>query len=152
LVLALGVSLALALAYSGVSRHYRSMRSRTPTMDRLHQIGIAVLLYNLDHHGAYPNSLAELAKAEGLAANLARCPDDDGNDTQSTYVYLGRGLTADTADATTVVAHEPPMFFDGAGCNVLFGDGHTDWVWSAELPSVLAHGGPATGPATGPPR
>ena len=139
------------IGYDPIWHHFIAMRSHTPTMDRLNQIGTGVYLFSQDHHGAYPESLPALAKAENLAVDLSLCPDDDGDtDPRWTYVYVGSGLTAVTAGTSTVVAHEPPAFFDGLGCNVLFGDGHMEWVWAADLPAVLARGGPTTAPATRP--
>ncbi len=146
LLLVLAMSIGLPL----VRWHFRRMSSRTPTSDRLHQIGIGILLYTFDHHGAYPPTLPALARAEGLAPDLPLCPDEDGADTPTAYVYLGRRLTDATSDYATVVAHEPPSFFGGVGCNVLFGDGHLDYVTAADLPAVLARGGPATRPTTAP--
>ena len=151
LVVAVAAASVGVVGYQQVRHHYMSIRSRTPTMDRLHQIGLAILLYNQDHHGAYPDSLRQLADSEGLSPDWPLCPDDDGNtDPRMVYVYLGHGLTADTAGFDPVLAHEPLAFFDGRGCNMLFGDGHVDWVTAADLPAVLARGGPATRPTTRP--
>jgi prepilin-type processing-associated H-X9-DG protein len=66
------------------------------------------------------------------------------------YVYLGHNVTADAVSNKTVIAYSPPAFTDGLGANVLFGDSHVLWVTAADLPAVLARGGPATRPATAP--
>ena len=116
----------------------------------MHQIGLAILLYNQDHAGSYPPTLDDLLRAEGLNAELARCTDDGAVNPPPMYVYLGRDLTSDTADFTTVVAYTPLPWAAGRGSDVLFGDGHLDWVWAADLPAVLARGGPTTAPATRP--
>jgi prepilin-type processing-associated H-X9-DG protein len=42
------------------------------------------------------------------------------------YVYLGRGLTTQTATAGTIVAYEK-LSIAGNGANVLYGDGHVEW-------------------------
>jgi prepilin-type processing-associated H-X9-DG protein len=43
------------------------------------------------------------------------------------YVYLGRGLTSSTVKPKDVVAYERPIDRT-SGANVLFGDGHVEFV------------------------
>jgi prepilin-type processing-associated H-X9-DG protein len=42
------------------------------------------------------------------------------------YIYLGRGLTTQTATADTIVAYEN-LSLAHTGANVLFGDGHVEF-------------------------
>ena len=126
-------------------------------MRRLNQIGVALLLYQQDHGDACPDTLADLAAAERLPADcLPFCPPDDdaddAGDPRWPYVYLGRRRRPSAVDATTVVAYEPPAYNDGRGSDVLFGDGHTEWVDIADLPRRLSASRPASRPATVPGR
>ncbi len=123
----------------------------------LHQIGLAILLYQQDHGGRYPASLAETAADEAVGTQCFVCPasgdvPSPGPTTRAvtadldagpvgghcSYVYVGRGLTDRTVTPTTVVCYEPPTNHDGYGGNVLFGDGHADWQTNAGLARLLA--------------
>ncbi len=44
------------------------------------------------------------------------------------YLYLGKGLNDKTATANTVVLYEPLSNHANRGMNVLFGDGHANWI------------------------
>jgi hypothetical protein len=62
LLLATGVFVGIP-----VVRHFANGRGgRTKTTERLHQIGLAMILYQHDHHDALPDSLEELLRAENL--------------------------------------------------------------------------------------
>ncbi len=119
---------------------------RAKCSSNLHQIGLAILLYQQDHGGAYPDTLGRLAENEQIGAEVFVCPS--GNDERSdgatpaavaadidagpakhhcSYVYVGRGLTDKTETAATVVAYDPLSDHDDDGGNVLYGDGRVDW-------------------------
>ena len=117
---------------------------------RLEQIGAAIDRYAQNHGGTYPASLAELERDQRLDPHLLVCPETHlwASDAASTFIYVGRHLSTRTAGPGTVVAYDPPGYVGGDGVDVLFGDGHTDWVTAAALPAVLGRGGPATAPAT----
>ena len=119
---------------------------------RLNAVGMVVLLYAQDHGGAFPETLDAALRSADQNPSFACCAaggsDSAAADPRLPYVYLGRRLTADTAGPATVVAYSPAAFSGGAGSNVCFGDAHVVWVRAADLPAVLARGGPATRPAT----
>jgi prepilin-type processing-associated H-X9-DG protein len=119
----------------------------------MHQIGLAIILYQNDHNQNYPNSLPELLE-EQITPGAFVCPSS--NDTASTaattqaiaadwskpghlsYIYVGKGLNDKTATADTVVLYEPMSNHAGDGKNVLFGDGHTDWVNATVGAKIIA--------------
>ncbi len=45
----------------------------------------------------------------------------------SDYVYLGKGLKRDQADATRVILYEKDGAHGGEGMNILYGDSHAEW-------------------------
>jgi len=141
----------------------RETANRAKCASNLHQIGLAILLYQQDHGGLYPSSLGEIAANEPIGAAVFTCPSSNDEASASTaptalaadidagpaghhcsYVYLGRGLTAKTVTDATVLCYEPPDNHDGTGCNVLYGDGHVEWLTKAEAATRL----PATRPAS----
>ena len=119
----------------------------------LHQIGLGILLYTNGHGGRYPDTLGEVLATEEISATAFVCPASadeaaTGPTTRATaaalsagghcsYVYVGRGLNAATVAATTVVAYEP-VANHGDGGNVLYGDGHAEWVPAGPLAKLAA--------------
>jgi prepilin-type processing-associated H-X9-DG protein len=89
-------------------------------------------IYANGHNGDYPDSLQELV-AEGFSPQMMRIPSKP----ELAYVYLKPGK--DPVDNSTkwVVAFEPPEVNGGDGANVLFLDGHADWVRVGELNELL---------------
>ena len=127
--------------------------NRAKCASNLHQIGLAILLYQQDNGGAYPDTLGRLVHDEQIGANVFVCPS--GNDEASagttpaaiatdvdagpathhcSYLYFGRGRTAKTVADTTVIACDAPDDHDREGITVLWGDGHADW----QPPAVVA--------------
>ena len=126
--------------------------NRVKCASNLRQLGQAIMIYVQDHGGQYPTSLAVLPLAADIGAGAMVCPSsndemsiakgtDDivaeltaaetnaaGHKNCMSYVYTGRALTQKTATATDVVAYEPLQNHDGDGTNVLFGDGHVEFI------------------------
>jgi hypothetical protein len=119
---------------------YRNDQNGDTASRNMNQIGLAILLYTIDNHGQYPDSLATLVRREPLSPKCLVNPLSDqvpasGNTPQEierqirqgghqSVVYLAAGLTDKTATTQTVVAYDPA--FDG--CNVLRGDGSGVWL------------------------
>ncbi len=122
-------------------------------IDNLHQIGLGILLYSNEHGGQLPGTLSDLILYEQLSPEVLIDPASNqtpatGSTPQAmvaeiakgghqTFIYLGAGLTDKTADATTLIAYEPlTVYHDGS--NVLFGDGHSEWLNAGTLKLRLA--------------
>jgi prepilin-type processing-associated H-X9-DG protein len=110
-------------------------------------------LYANAHNGQFPDRLEDLLSNEiDLTPDVFVCPSS--KDTPATaattrqsatrlssepghlsYIYLGKGLT-DKAEATVLVAYEP-MNHHGDGCNMLFADGHVEYVPSAQAKAII---------------
>ena len=112
-------------------------------LSNMHQIGLAILLYTTDYGGHYPPDLSTLLMNEQLVPENFICPSsgDEAATTATTreaadslrtpghcsYIYLGKGLMEPVRDSQVILV-EPPQNHAGDGMNVLYGDGHAEWV------------------------
>lgn len=113
----------------------------------LRQIGQTMLLYANDHGGLYPDRPEELFTIEGVGPEIFVCPASDDTPPMNattramsdalasgghfSYVYLGKGITSQWSSPSLVLAYEPPSHHDNLGAggiNVLFGDGHVEFI------------------------
>ena len=125
----------------------RETANRAKSASNLHQIGLAILLYQQDNNQKFPDDLGVLVNAEQIGAEVFLSPGTDHAvpaefagmtaeekakwvDENSDYVFLGKGQK--NPDATFIVAYEKLTLHDGDGANVLFGDGHAEWLTAAE--------------------
>ena len=142
-VLVVGVILATpAVIFTGVLTLYRHIMANaedTPSTRRLHQIGLALHTYAQDHGGAYPDSLADLAVAQGLPADLPTCPSAAPGGPYE-YVYKGHGLGEQRAANGTVLVYEPIAANGDAGSHLLYADGTQVWVATVNLDNELFRG------------
>jgi prepilin-type processing-associated H-X9-DG protein len=124
------------------SRNGSHSNPRVKSASNLRQIGQGILLYTNDFHGQYPDSFADILENEDITSDAFVSPlrsetPATGPTTQAiaaqlsgshlSYVYLGKGFTKDTVTPDTVVAYEL-LVSPGSGTNVLFGDGHVEYV------------------------
>jgi prepilin-type processing-associated H-X9-DG protein len=129
----------------------------------LRAIGIALEQYADAHRGQYPATLEPLLASGALDPYFLVCLSSDdvratGSSTQEinsaatqpghcSYVYFGQGLVS-PVDPDRVIAAEHPENHGGAGMNILFGDGHVDFVDMDRASKLLAAVAPATQPTT----
>jgi prepilin-type processing-associated H-X9-DG protein len=121
----------------------RTTANRVKSASNLKQIGNGLFLYANDHKGKFPDTLGELAAAtDDLPPSVFVNPNGNTeapnaapdkatlsawvNDS-SDYVYLGAGKT-NAESPETIIAYEKPETNDNQGMNVLFGDGHVEWL------------------------
>jgi prepilin-type processing-associated H-X9-DG protein len=111
-------------------------------------------MYANENRGEYPDSLATLFTHEDFSSGVFVCPSSNdtaasGPNTQAvatnltagghlSYIYVGAGWTTATTPADAVVAYEPLTNHGGAGMNVLFGDGHVNWLNATKAQIILA--------------
>ena len=139
-----------------------------------HLIGLCILLYQQDHGGHYPESLAAILSAEQVGPEVLVCPDSTdnpavlpppppGEDRPTTrqatvalavpghvsYVYCGHPDWTDAnVPADAVVLYEPLADHGGFGCNMLFGDGHADWEPAPRATRLIAAASATTRPVS----
>ena len=143
----------------------RETANRVKSAANLRSIGQAILMYSDDNKGQYPDSFETLLLNEDVTSGIFVNPASDdipatGPTSQAvasqlsagghlSYVYLGRGLTAKTVTPETVLAYEL-IQNPGGGSNMLFGDGHVDYIDGARATAFIAHATTAPVPVTMP--
>jgi prepilin-type processing-associated H-X9-DG protein len=119
----------------------REQANRVKSASNLRQIGLAAMMYANDHQGQFPPDLATMVKKEDLTPSVFINPRTDttpppaGNadanaewvEEHSDYVWLGKGKNANKVTPQTWLAHEK-LEGNNDGINVLFGDGHVEFM------------------------
>lgn len=152
-----GVQLGLILLVSCLlpsMGRAREPANRVKCGNNLTQIGRAMILYANENTGAFPPSFAELIETQDITSEVFVCPSSNaekatGATTQQvanfkanpslhcSYIYAAAGMT-NRVSATHVLAYEPLTNHDNRGINVLYGDGHTEWLDAAEAKWFIA--------------
>jgi prepilin-type processing-associated H-X9-DG protein len=136
----------------------REAANRIKSASNLRQLGLACIMYANENRGKYPPSIGEVIRTQDVTAAIFANPRAEGNgvpplppgakpeeflpawaEANSDYVYVGARLTS-AANADAIVAYESPEGLED-GINVLFADGHVDFVSFAGVPQVFAKGG-----------
>jgi prepilin-type processing-associated H-X9-DG protein len=132
--MSLGVSLFLPSL-----NHARATADRVKSASNMRQIGQAMLLYSNDNKGAFPPDLGTLVKTEDIVPAVfvmpesATPPNLTGDDAvnwvnaNSDYTYTGVGVNINGTGPNTVVLYEKSDN-NGDGKNVLFADGHVEFM------------------------
>jgi prepilin-type processing-associated H-X9-DG protein len=135
----------------------REVANRTKSASNLRQIGMGCILYANENNGKMPPDLGTILKTQDLVlqvfvspmgnnpvpANLGQMtPDRQAAwvNSNSDYVYMARGKT-NAIPADQVVAYEKLQNSRGQGTNMLFGDGHVEWVPMAQAQQLIEGGG-----------
>jgi len=130
----------------------RDSPPRVKSASNLRQIGQAILLYTNDNNGEYPDSFGTILLNEDVTSAVFVSPSRsetaaNGATTRAaasqlnpggghvSYVYLGRGLSANMVTPDTIVAYE---LIAPDGTNVLFGDGHVEFFNAPVTAKIMA--------------
>lgn len=147
----------------------RPEAERARCASNLREIGLTIQAYCDAHGGAFPGTLADLATSgDGLDPTVLVCPAS--TDTPATlpvttapttrqviaalavpghvsYVYCGLGWRDRAVPPDAVVAYEP-LSHHGTGSNVLFGNGHVEWVATPRAARLIAAAAATTRPVS----
>jgi len=120
----------------------RETANRVRCASQMRQIGQALLLYANANQGQYPPKLEDLILNENMVSGTFVCPSSNDTPAPGTtpqaqasalstgghesYIYIPNLNSAVSAD--TVVLYEPLTDHNNAGMNVLFGDGHVEFL------------------------
>jgi len=143
LVLGYGLLLfAFALLPGGISE--RKCAERAACKNNLKQIGLALHIYSTDHAGRFPDRLSQLYPDYAKDLSDFVCPSTEDKlsspdeiDQNTSYRYVA-GLTSED-DPDHVLAYDKPGNHRyQIGSNVLFVDGHVEWMREETLEKTLA--------------
>ncbi len=136
---AAGGAMAAAVLMPALSKARESAK-RVASGSQLRQIGMAITMYANDHKGQLPLNLGALVEAKYfpnpqiLTSPLADTPG--GND----FVYLGSDklkISQLTSPGMIAVVYDSAALKHGDGTNVLFVDGHVEWVDRGRFEQVI---------------
>ena len=122
--------------------------NRVKCAANLRTIGVALNQYSAANAGQMPPTLPLLIQAHLLTQQDLICPDDSATSTTqpaSSYAFVNPQATMN-GSARSAVVSEPPTLHKGDGANVLFGDGHVEWLNAAALSQIARQTPP---PASG---
>jgi prepilin-type processing-associated H-X9-DG protein len=145
-------AIEVPLAINAISRS-RERANRVKCALHLRRLGLAMSMYATAHENQFPGKLEDLVRSSTppLAEDFV-CPDDDrtppaetplsamaadiASGKHNSYVYVGSGVTT-SDDPTIVVMYEPLGNHEREGMNVLFADGHVDWLDADQAQTIL---------------
>lgn len=105
-------------------------------MSNLKQIGMALKMYAVDYDEQFPANLEDVYPLYVIDANIFKCPASDSSaDTPATYTYV-KGLT-EAHPGNTIIVYDSSVTNHGDGRNVLFVDGHVEWMGEKKFQEAL---------------
>jgi prepilin-type processing-associated H-X9-DG protein len=126
--------------------------NRLRCASNLRQIGQGIQMYANENRGSFPDDFAVLLLTQDLTSYEFVCGASNdtwarGPTTQAvaanltagghlSYVYTGKGMSLNSP-ASAVIAYEP-LANHGDGMNVLFADGHVQWMDAKRGQALLA--------------
>lgn len=155
ILLAIGVFLLAVSILLPSYRRWREVDRPDRCARNLRQLGQSLLLYSMEKGGLYPNRLEEVltSGAVDVTPEIFVCPESgmgqasgktlaelrasfsSGNHVSYLFLVPGRKM-GDVKDSEIIVYEPVTHHLDGA--NVLFGDGHVQWLTKEELEGILA--------------
>ena len=139
----LGCFFLLAGGILPVATGARERARRVSCMSNLKQIGLGFRMYSADHGESFPTNFSQLAPYVGSnGVVLFRCPSDPWRsgpvpelvthmDGWPDYTLV-QGLM-ESNNPSTLLVYCIPEHHQGAGANVLFVDGHVEWLKTADF-------------------
>jgi prepilin-type processing-associated H-X9-DG protein len=148
------VGIALAIIVPGIFLYCVSQTEFPWQRDRayqvkcasnMRQIGQAILLYQQDYAGAHPPDLTAVLATQQLSSDVFWCPSSPDTRSPTTqrlaqpghcsYIYVGSSFARSGPDA--VLLFEDPANQELEGGNMVFADGHAEWLALPQFMSIL---------------
>jgi prepilin-type processing-associated H-X9-DG protein len=141
----------------------REQANRVKSASNLRQIGMAGMIYANENKGKFPDDAGTVLLGGDITAEVFVSPRTgtavprglEGDalknwaNEQSDYVWLGKGKTTNATSEEVLAYEKPERVTDGI--NVLYADGHVDWVSMPQamqmIEKVKQGGGGAERPA-----
>ncbi len=122
----------------------RERANRVKDAVNLRTIGQGIMLYAIDNKGKYPADLGALVTSSPIGAEVFVDPSGNNGvppevragdakaqaawvNAHSDYVYIGANLN-DASPAECIVAYGNPAYHNNQGANILYNDGHVEWL------------------------
>jgi prepilin-type processing-associated H-X9-DG protein len=116
----------------------------------MRQIALACVMYANNHQGQYPDDWTTIRLNQDLTPDVFFCPSTSdmslagpttaaiaGRLGDSSYVYLGKGMTLQSPP-NAVVLYDRPENHHGEHMNVLHVDGRVEWLSKDDADKVIA--------------
>lgn len=100
---------------------------RTRSAVNLRQIGQGIMLYVNENQGKMPPDLAAVAKTQDLAPEVLHSPFGEAK-AAGDYTYLAVDAPNKEIPPDVVIAYDSAELRAGDGANVLYADGHVEWL------------------------
>jgi prepilin-type processing-associated H-X9-DG protein len=135
----------------------REQANRVKSMSNLRIMGQAAMIYANEHNGKLPPDFAAMLDEDispsvflNPLRNSGPPPADrkaarEWVNEQNDYVWLGKGKTTATARPDTLIGYEN-YSENSEGINVLFGDGHVEWMTLQEARQLIEKSKAASAP------
>jgi prepilin-type processing-associated H-X9-DG protein len=131
----------------------RETANRVKCASNMRQIGTALMTSAASNGNRYPSTLGTLV-SQNLAAGVFVCPSKgtstpnnwytmtpdqqrDWINSSGDYIYVGAGQTY-PADAAAVLLYEKPENHNKDGINILYGDGHVEFMSATVYPGIIS--------------
>lgn len=124
-----GVGMGAGIFLPALARA-RTLTKRVQSASSLRNIAKACFVHANDHQGKFPDKLKDLVDGNYLEPNDLASPSRPKSFNGPSYIYIA-GQTAE-ADPKNILAYENPAF-SREGTNVLFADGHVQWIKTDEF-------------------